>query len=481
LAALKSVGLASVPGRYTAPLTPAWQALWNQLPPGKGLRDQLSRLFHYCSANGIAPSDVTDAVVARYAEALVEESIVKRPRDLHRVSVKGWNKAADMIADWPQVRLALPASRRNDFSLPWDAFSASLVEPFEAQLHRGTKVVDLLDDGWSRPLRPESIKTRRKQFRRYLTALTLAGRPPETLTSLKAVVELATIKAGLRVLIEHHGGKLTKDVFDLACFLKSIARRLGAPPDDLAALTRICANLRSQHRGLTPKNRERLRPFDDPHNVEALLSLAERLVAEVERGGGRRRTDALLVQTALAIALLVTTLMRVGNLAALHLDEHISRTRQGADAVVHIALPAEIVKNYNLLEWQLPTWVVRILDLYVERYRPILLDGPNRHLFPGENGGAKGVGVLSKRVSKVIRERTGLAVNPHLVRHLGAKLFLDDNPGQYDIVTLLLGHRDRQTAMDFYVGFEIGAAARQFETAILRRRETGGHKLAGRR
>jgi len=48
-------------------------------------------------------------------------------------------------------------------------------------------------------------------------------------------------------------------------------------------------------------------------------------------------------------------------------------------------------------------------------------------------------------------------------------------------VTLLLGHKDRQTAMDFYVGFEIGAAARQFETAILRRRETGSHKIAGRR
>jgi len=124
----------------------------------------------------------------------------------------------------------------------------------------------------------------------------------------------------------------------------------------------------------------------------------------------------------------VTTLMRVGNLAALHLDDHISRTRQGADGVVHIALPAEIVKNYNLLEWQLPAWVVRILDLYVERYRPILLDGPNRHLFPGKNGRAKGVGGLSKRVSEVVHQRTGLAVNPHLVRHLGAKLFLDDNP-----------------------------------------------------
>jgi hypothetical protein len=216
LAALTSEGLASVPGRYTAPLSQAWQTLWDRLPPGKGLRDQMSRLFHFCSANGIAPTEITDAVIDGYAKALIEESFVKHPHELHRLAVKGWNKAAAMIAEWPQVALAPPASLRRDFSLPWADFPASLVEAFEAHLHRGTKNVDLLDDDWTRPLRPESITTRRKQFRRYLSALTLAGRSPETLTSLAAVVDLATIKTGLRVLLERNDNKATKDVFDVA-------------------------------------------------------------------------------------------------------------------------------------------------------------------------------------------------------------------------------------------------------------------------
>jgi len=237
------------------------------------------------------PSDVTDTVIAHYAEALVEESIVKHPHELHRLTVKGWNKAADMIAECRRFGLLCPPAG--------DATSPCPGRPSRPRLSRRSRRTST-----AVPRSPISsttiirVRSDPRASRRdasssgAIYALTLAGRPPETLTSLKAVVELTTIKAGLRVLIEHHGGKPAKDVFDLACFLKSIARRRGAPADELAALTCICAKLRPQHRGLTPKNRERLRPFDDPHNVEALLSLAERLVAEVERGGGRRRADA---------------------------------------------------------------------------------------------------------------------------------------------------------------------------------------------
>src|SRR5713101_2039923 len=52
---LEWAGLASLPGHYQAAFTPAWQELWARLPSETALSFQLSRLFHYVSAQGIEP------------------------------------------------------------------------------------------------------------------------------------------------------------------------------------------------------------------------------------------------------------------------------------------------------------------------------------------------------------------------------------------------------------------------------------------
>ena len=53
--AMEWAGLTNIPGHYMAPYTPEWQRLWSMLPVNTALAVQLSRLFHYCSANGIRP------------------------------------------------------------------------------------------------------------------------------------------------------------------------------------------------------------------------------------------------------------------------------------------------------------------------------------------------------------------------------------------------------------------------------------------
>jgi integrase len=67
-------------------------------------------------------------------------------------------------------------------------------------------------------------------------------------------------------------------------------------------------------------------------------------------------------------------------------------------------------------------------------------------------------------------EHTGLAWNPHLFRHLSAKLILDDNPGAYEIVRRVLGHRSIETTTSFYCGHEAAAAARHYDEVILKLR-----------
>src|SRR5205807_75523 len=117
--ALEWAGLASMPGHYQAPFAPEWQGLWDELPPGKNaLRMQLSRFFHFCSAQGIAPAAVDDSLLAAFHDALVTESIVKLPYGTYRGAVKSWNNAAERIACWPGQRLTLP-SKQKPVSLPW--------------------------------------------------------------------------------------------------------------------------------------------------------------------------------------------------------------------------------------------------------------------------------------------------------------------------------------------------------------------------
>ena len=57
-------------------------------------------------------------------------------------------------------------------------------------------------------------------------------------------------------------------------------------------------------------------------------------------------------------------------------------------------------------------------------------------------------------------------MHPHLFRHLSGLLFLKANPGQYEPVRQLLGHKNIQTTVTFYAGFETDAAMRQYGQVI---------------
>ena len=71
-AALQIAGIAINRRTYLAPMSAAWQALHDLLPDSY-TRGGLSRFLHYCSANGIEPGAVDDAVSARFLEHLTDE------------------------------------------------------------------------------------------------------------------------------------------------------------------------------------------------------------------------------------------------------------------------------------------------------------------------------------------------------------------------------------------------------------------------
>jgi site-specific recombinase XerD len=117
-----------------------------------------------------------------------------------------------------------------------------------------------------------------------------------------------------------------------------------------------------------------------------------------------------------------------------------------------------------------------LIDLYLREYRHLLADEPGDFLFPGKHSGHKVNHALSHQINLTVHTYTGLEMPAHRFRHAVGKIFLDRNPGQYEVVRQLLGHKNIKTTIEFYAGAEGVAAARHYSATILKLR---GHKSGG--
>ena len=202
---------------------------------------------------------------------------------------------------------------------------------------------------------------------------------------------------------------------------------------------------------MTTKNRDRLRPLQDPKTLRRLLLLPERLFARAEHGGDTQAA-VLEREDAVAIAILLTAPIRRKNLVSIHLDQNLHRPGDGS---VYLVFTPEEVKNRQPIEFELPPAVVTMIDRLLATRSPRLCPPATPWLFPRRDGtGPMHEDGLSKRIRERIRREMGLAINPHLFRHLSAMLLLDANPGAYETVRHLLGHSQLSSTLNVYTGLE---------------------------
>ena len=224
------------------------------------------------------------------------------------------------------------------------------------------------------------------------------------------------------------------------------------------------------------KNKERLRPLTDPVNQIRFLTMSDQLLKRARSRKSQKRR-ALDVQIALIHELMLIAPMRFGNLTRLNLDRHFRFEGAGRHRRVFIVINPEEVKNSQPLEFELLEPTIRLLDLYLQEYRPRLLHGPEESwLFPGAKGGHKHQVTLSQQICRAIERVVGLDFNPHLYRHVAAYFYLEQHPGDYETVRQLLGHTSVATTMMFYAVFEAITARKRYAELILERRTDG---LAG--
>jgi integrase len=468
--ALEHAGVNRIPGRYRVPLAPAWEDMIKLLPNAMS-RFRLSRFAHDCSALGIAPEAVDNATFDAFVRHLDAADLKDSPRDLARTARQFWNKAVDTIPGWPQRHVMVP-DYTNGYALPWDTFPLSLRAEVDTWFARLAST-DPLDELPFRPLRPSTIATRRRQLHEYVSALAHSGHPPETLCSLADLVQVDWLKDALRFIIarkqaaEHPaepdigGGtaamcgantpapaKLSVQALHLAQMISAIARHhVKVPIEHQNRLKAICKQLSPEHLGLSERNSDRLRQFDDPTLVQRMITLPRRIIAGLRRSGTPTRRDALRAQDAVALEILLMVPMRLANLVSLELGRHLL-THRGGGMRLHI--PAREVKNSAEINAPLPAESVCLITEYLERYRPLLADPAMPFLFPGKGGKAKGTDMMRAQIKRVTAEDGAVDVTPHFARHFAAKHFLTKNPGQYGVVRLVLGHKSVNTTTQYY-------------------------------
>jgi integrase len=268
-------------------------------------------------------------------------------------------------------------------------------------------------------------------LRLLATAISKSGVGTDTLVDLRAMLVPEVVARGLQYLFDRNNGKSSVQISNLANFLPTLATRLDMREDVIGKLRKIGKKLKITQHGMTARNREALRAFDDHAAVEALLSLPRRILREVQASQRKGYREAKLVQTALAIELLLNAPVRILNLASIDLGRHLLEVGGRNNRTVHLRFPAAEVKNANDLEFPLMNEAVELLEIYLAEFRPLLLPGPSPFLFPGKLVHQhKGKGTLSSQIKELVHAYTRLDMPAHRFRHAAAKIFLDRNPGQ---------------------------------------------------
>ncbi len=465
VAALTSAGAAARRPAIARAL--AWQKLWVPLDPST--RIALGSFARFCSYHKIDPDAVTDSTVAIFHDAMVQSSLRKKPEEALRELTVRWNAACALIPALQMRHLTVP-KRRLIISPATETLPMSFQKDMERYLAR-LRDGDILADDAVPQLAEATVRSRALQIRRFFGELVADGMHPDDLPDLKALVHPDIASRGLKAIF-NRTGKASGMLHNMAYALLIIAKHhVKASDDDLKRLRLFCQKLKPKRGGMTEKNRTRLRQFDDPQALNRLLLLPQALMRNAKSNSLSPKRRATLVEIALTIELLLMTALRIKNVARLNLEDHVQWSRSSKLGVCHLVVDGRDVKNGEDREFEVSGQTATLLKLYIDRYRPHLVSRSCPWLFARRDGtGPANPVVLARRVARVISKRTGLTVNVHLFRALGAKIYLDQNPGGYEVVRRALGHKHLSTTTAAYTGMESLSAAKQFDLTVNRRR-----------
>ncbi len=220
-----------------------------------------------------------------------------------------------------------------------------------------------------------------------------------------------------------------------------------------------------ERRGMTDKNRQALKPFEDEALRRQLVNLPTRVFAELPRDGQLTCQLAVRLQTALAVAILLSVPMRARNLARLAFGGNLLLR----DGTWWVEIPGDEVKNGQAIEMPLAAPTGRLLEIYRQRVLPVLpvlALATSFWVFPGQDGGHKAEVTQAQQIKSLMTRELGCPLSPHQFRHVVGHFYLLRHPHGHEVVRSILGHRSIETTIRFYAGMEGLAAARQYDAMM---------------
>jgi integrase len=461
-AALVLAGCVSPSPPRNLPLSKAWQRMRPLLDSFSASRPLL-RLMRYCTQQGIPPRRVDDAVVAQAVDWAITRGLT-RPRDRVLCEICwAWNKAARLIPSWPKHRLTIP-SRSLAYRLPWEVLPASFKADFEAWL-KWAEAKDSVGEGRTRPIAAGTRVTYTQIIRQFAAALVGRGYDPGQLKSLADLVEVDAVKEGLRFYLGRAKPLSQARLYLTVCVLRVIAREwVGVGPAHVKQLFAIGKLLISRRSGLVDSARAQLRIFDDQANLRKLLNLPRRVMNDALRRNDGCQKWARAAQVATAIELLLLCPIRRDLICSLKLDRDVRIGSRRA----WISIPNAEPLARTSFTFELPRESADLFRTYIEVFRPRLRGIRSRWLFPGLPGRAKVPAFLGEQITSTIGRESGLYVTPKTFRHLGAKLYLARNPGGYEVLRRVLGHRSATSTRQTYSCLEDSSLHRLFDERVLK-------------
>jgi hypothetical protein len=418
LANIRSDLFAAIAASKLKPVTPPRQTLtepWRTLRAmlkAKRQRIGTSRLMHYASGVGLLPPDVGDEVIDKFISTVREQSLHRKPNDLHRKTAVIWN---EIVRAFPELGLrpvSVPSYRaapqRIDLSLLSDSFKNDM----EAYLAWCASTDPFAADARPRPLAPATIRLRRDQIHAAVTALVESGIAPESITALGDLVTVPNFKRIAQRRLEMADGNTNSFNRGLAGALVQAAKEW--PKTDAAVLTelkRLASKLPAPRGDLTAKNKRFLRQFDDPVVLQRLRALPAKLWSKVRRDKSGNFRTLSLAQAALALEILIYMPIRVQNLARLEFDRHLF-LRDGPGAVSTLDIPADEVKNKRPIEFDIPPHIARMLIEYRDHILPSIIGRKPDRLFVNPDGTPKHPQSLSKLIGRIVRRYAGANLSP---------------------------------------------------------------------
>ncbi|MGN6309248.1 MAG: tyrosine-type recombinase/integrase [Xanthobacteraceae bacterium] len=454
-----------VPNRGV-PLSSEWARLRDSIAD-RGRRARLYGLMRYCSGKGIGPAAVTDATVAEFLRYRTATSALAAGIAAHRSIARSWNACGRDNSNWPQQRLEEPALKISE-APSWEDFPEGLHHDIETHLAGLGKMRRGPDGKRIRPCTARTIKTRRAELMAVARMAVRQGTPIETLTSLAALLDPDVVDRVIDGYWKRNGKEPKIFTIELGWKLLGLAREFDLAKATIDRLVEIRDTLEEYRRGgMTAKNLKLIRQVLSEDIWCEVVSLPQALMQRARADYAHAPVKAAVTaQIAVAIAILSVAPIRLANLVAINLDENLIRPA-GSSKKYWLTFPHYDVKNRVDLEFPLDEILTKLIDEYVHDFRPILSRQTNAPwLFPGVAGKPKTANMFSTQITERIHKATGVRITVHQFRHAAAAVYLKHQPGGYETVRRLLGHRNIQTTINFYCGLETTQASETFGKLI---------------